>query len=89
MAPAEKGGNPDLSPRTHARTDTAIKGVKVGLDSDTIRAGAQTALARPHVRVVGLHMHFGSSILSARLSPGRSGAIEESGGKRFIRRGFS
>src|SRR4029077_15696533 len=28
--------NPDLPPKTHAKTDTSVKGVKFGLDIDTV-----------------------------------------------------
>src|SRR3954463_10177367 len=58
--------NPDLPPKTHAKTDTSVKGVKFGLDIDTILDVAQGVVDNPHVRVVGLHMHLGSPILSTR-----------------------
>ena len=43
--------NPDLPPKTHAKTDTSVKGVKFGLDIDTVlevaqRRGRQSARAR-------------------------------------------
>ncbi len=57
--------NPDLPPKTHAKTDTSVKGVKFGLDIDTVLEFAQKTVGHPHVRVVGLHMHLGSPILSA------------------------
>jgi diaminopimelate decarboxylase len=57
--------NPDLPPKTHAKTDTSVKGVKFGLDIDTILDVAQGVVGKPGVRVVGLHMHLGSPILSA------------------------
>jgi len=58
--------NPDLPPKTHAKTDTSVKGVKFGLDIDTVLEVAQGVVGNPHVRVVGLHMHLGSPILSAQ-----------------------
>jgi diaminopimelate decarboxylase len=57
--------NPDLPPKTHQKTDTSVKGVKFGLDIDTVLEFAQKVVSNPHVKVVGLHMHLGSPILSA------------------------
>jgi diaminopimelate decarboxylase len=57
--------NPDLPPKTHAKTDTSVKGVKFGLDIDTVLEVAQGVVGNPNVKVVGLHMHLGSPILSA------------------------
>jgi len=56
--------NPDLPPKTHVKTDTSVKGVKFGLDIETILDVAQGVVGKPGVRVVGLHMHLGSPILS-------------------------
>ena len=56
--------NPDLPPKTHAKTDTSVKGVKFGLDIDTVLEFAANVVKNPHVKVVGLHMHLGSPILS-------------------------
>ncbi len=58
--------NPDLPPKTHAKTDTSVKGVKFGLDIDTVLEFAGNMVGNPHVRIVGLHMHLGSPILSAQ-----------------------
>ena len=63
--------NPDLPPKTHAKTDTSVKGVKFGLDIDTVLEFAQKVVGHPHVNVVGLHMHLGSPILS--VEPYRQG----------------
>ena len=57
--------NPDLPPKTHAKTDTSVKGVKFGLDIDTVVEVAQGVVGHPNLRLVGLHMHLGSPILSA------------------------
>jgi diaminopimelate decarboxylase len=57
--------NPDLPPKTHAKTDTSVKGVKFGLDIETILEVAQGVVGHPNLQVVGLHMHLGSPILSA------------------------
>ena len=56
--------NPDLPPKTHAKTDTSVKGVKFGLDIDTVLEFAAKVVKNPHVKVVGLHMHLGSPILT-------------------------
>src|SRR5262245_61191436 len=63
--------NPDLPPKTHAKTDTSVKGVKFGLDIDTVLEFAQKVLKNPHVKVVGLHMHLGSPIIT--VDPYRQG----------------
>lgn len=56
--------NPDLPPKTHVKTDTSVKGVKFGLDIETVLEFAQKMVGHPSVRIVGLHMHLGSPILS-------------------------
>jgi diaminopimelate decarboxylase len=66
VAPVALRVNPDLPPKTHAKTDTSVKGVKFGLDIDTVLEFAQKMVDNAHVRVVGLHMHLGSPILSAQ-----------------------
>jgi diaminopimelate decarboxylase len=63
--------NPDLPPKTHAKTDTSVKGVKFGLDIDTVLEFAQKVVEHPSVQIVGLHMHLGSPILS--VEPYRQG----------------
>jgi diaminopimelate decarboxylase len=73
-APVALRVNPDLPPKTHAKTDTSVKGVKFGLDIDTILDVARGVLDNPHVRVVGLHMHLGSPILSSQ--PYKDGAAK-------------
>src|SRR2546423_1523936 len=64
-------GNPDLPPKTHAKTDTSVKGVKFGLDIDTVLEFAAKGVKNPHVKGVGLHMHLGSPILA--VEPYRQG----------------
>src|SRR5437773_2145270 len=66
--------NPDLPPKTHAKTDTSVKGVKFGLDIDTVLEFAQKVLKNPHVKVVGLHMHLGSPIIT--VEPYRQGMVK-------------
>jgi diaminopimelate decarboxylase len=55
--------NPDLPPKTHVKTDTSVKGVKFGLDIETVLEVARGVLGVCGVRVIGLHMHLGSPIL--------------------------
>jgi diaminopimelate decarboxylase len=57
--------NPDLPPKTHVKTDTSVKGVKFGLDIETIVDVAKGVVGHPGLAVVGLHMHLGSPILFA------------------------
>jgi diaminopimelate decarboxylase len=66
--------NPDLPPKTHVKTDTSVKGVKFGLDIETVLDVARGILGNPGVRVLGLHMHLGSPILSAQ--PYKDGAAK-------------
>jgi diaminopimelate decarboxylase len=66
--------NPDLPPKTHVKTDTSVKGVKFGLDIETVLDVARGVLGNPHVKVIGLHMHLGSPILSTQ--PYRDGAAK-------------
>ena len=63
--------NPALPPKTHIKTDTSVKGVKFGLDIDTVLEFAQKVVKNPHVKVVGLHMHLGSPIIT--VDPYRQG----------------
>ncbi|MEZ6142049.1 MAG: diaminopimelate decarboxylase [Zavarzinella sp.] len=57
--------NPDLPPKTHAKTDTSVKGVKFGLDIETVIDVARGVVGQPGLSVCGLHMHLGSPILSS------------------------
>lgn len=66
--------NPDLPPKTHAKTDTSVKGVKFGLDIETVLDVARGILGHPGVNVIGLHMHLGSPILS--VEPYRQGVAK-------------
>jgi diaminopimelate decarboxylase len=63
--------NPDLPPKTHIKTDTSVKGTKFGLDIESVLEFAQKVVGNSHIRVVGLHMHLGSPILSSQ--PYRAG----------------
>jgi diaminopimelate decarboxylase len=57
--------NPDLPPKTHVKTDTSVKGVKFGLDIETVLDVAKGVVGHKHLCVAGLHMHLGSPILSS------------------------
>src|SRR5256714_3024886 len=48
-APVALRVNPDLPPKTHAKTDTSVKGVKFGLDIETVLDVAQSALSNPNL----------------------------------------
>ncbi|HVK17307.1 MAG TPA: diaminopimelate decarboxylase [Fimbriiglobus sp.] len=71
-APVALRVNPDLPPKTHAKTDTSVKGVKFGLDIETVLEVSQKAVGHPGLEIVGVHMHLGSPILKA--DPYREGA---------------
>jgi diaminopimelate decarboxylase len=71
-APVALRVNPDLPPKTHVKTDTSVKGVKFGLDLETVLEVAEAALARRGLQLLGLHMHLGSPIL--RTEPYQQGA---------------
>lgn len=58
--------NPALPPKTHVKTDTSVKGTKFGLDIESILEVSQAAVGKKGVKVVGLHMHLGSPILSSQ-----------------------
>jgi diaminopimelate decarboxylase len=74
VAPAALRVNPDLPPKTHAKTDTSVKGVKFGLDIKTVLDVARGVVGHPNLKVVGLHMHLGSPILKA--DPYREGSAK-------------
>jgi diaminopimelate decarboxylase len=73
-APVALRVNPDLPPKTHTKTDTSVKGVKFGLDIDTVLDVARGVVGDANVRIVGLHMHLGSPILST--DPYRAGVAK-------------
>jgi diaminopimelate decarboxylase len=64
VAPVALRVNPDLPPKTHIKTDTSVKGTKFGLDIETILDVAQKVVGNPNLRIIGLHMHLGSPILT-------------------------
>ena len=72
VAPVGLRIHPSLPPKTHAKTDTSVKGVKFGLDIDTVLEFSRKLVGNPHLHLKGLHMHLGSPIMSA--DPYRAGA---------------
>jgi diaminopimelate decarboxylase len=74
VAPVALRVNPDLPPKTHVKTDTSVKGVKFGLDIETVLEVSQKAVGHPGLAIVGIHMHLGSPILKA--DPYREGALK-------------
>ena len=73
-APVALRVNPDLPPKTHAKTDTSVKGVKFGLDIEGVLEVSARAIGHPGLAIVGLHMHLGSPILTS--SPYAAGAAK-------------
>ncbi|MBX9624627.1 MAG: diaminopimelate decarboxylase [Gemmataceae bacterium] len=83
-APVALRVNPDLPPKTHAKTDTSVKGVKFGLDIETVVDVAGSVVNHPGLAIVGVHMHLGSPILKA--DPYRAGADKAVGLVNAFRR---
>jgi diaminopimelate decarboxylase len=65
-APVALRVNPSLPPKTHVKTDTSVKGTKFGLDIETVLEVAQRFVGNKGVRIVGLHMHLGSPIITTQ-----------------------
>jgi len=64
-APVALRVNPDLPPKTHAKTDTSVKGVKFGLDIKGVLEVSAKAVGHAGLAIVGLHLHLGSPILKS------------------------
>ncbi|MHA1517347.1 MAG: diaminopimelate decarboxylase [Alphaproteobacteria bacterium] len=62
--------NPDVDARTHAKTTTAKKENKFGIDLQTARDIFARRERYPHIDICGIHLHLGSPIYS--LAPFRS-----------------
>jgi len=56
--------NPDVDPRTHAKTTTGKRGTKFGLDWERVQQIGKSLVQHPQLTLVGLHMHLGSPILT-------------------------
>lgn len=64
VAPIALRLNPDIDAKTHAKTTTGKKGNKFGMDITRHNELADKVLANEHLRLIGIHMHLGSPILS-------------------------
>ncbi len=58
--------NPDVDPRTHPETSTGMFGTKFGLPWDHIERIARELLGHPQLKLIGLHFHLGSPILTTQ-----------------------
>ena len=58
--------NPDVDAGTHKHITTGTKENKFGLDLHRTAVACRAAARLPNIEIVGLHMHIGSQILSAR-----------------------
>jgi len=64
VAPIAPRVNPDVDPKTHRYTSTGKKESKFGMDIERTLRVAETAVAIPSIRMIGIHMHIGSGITS-------------------------
>lgn len=58
--------NPDVDPKTHPETSTGMFGTKFGLPWDQIGRVAQEIKGESKLKLVGLHFHLGSPILTTK-----------------------
>lgn len=58
--------NPDVDPQTHPETSTGMFGTKFGLPWDQIERISRELLGHPRIKLVGLHFHLGSPILTTQ-----------------------
>ncbi|HQR07449.1 MAG TPA: diaminopimelate decarboxylase [Gemmatales bacterium] len=58
--------NPDVDPQTHPETSTGMFGTKFGLPWDQIERISKELLGHPRIKLVGLHFHLGSPILTTQ-----------------------
>ncbi|HIH43617.1 MAG TPA: diaminopimelate decarboxylase [Candidatus Methanoperedenaceae archaeon] len=59
--------NPDVSPKTHPKISTGLRGSKFGIPASEVVHAYREAQELPGVRPAGIHCHIGSQILD--LSP--------------------
>ncbi len=64
IAPVALRLNPDIDAKTHAKTTTGKKGNKFGMDIERVFELADKVLKTPRLKLVGIHMHLGSPILT-------------------------
>jgi len=57
--------NPDVDAQSHPHISTGHHATKFGMTIDAARALVRDAIRRPHLDVVGLHVHVGSQITKA------------------------
>jgi diaminopimelate decarboxylase len=58
--------NPDVDPKTHAKTATGKKETKFGVDIDRAEAVFDKYKGLRHLRLAGLHLHIGSPVYEIR-----------------------
>ncbi len=56
--------NPDVDGKTHAKTTTGKKGNKFGMDIERHNELASKVLKDPHLKLIGIHIHIGSPIMT-------------------------
>ncbi len=64
VAPIALRVNPDVDPKTHRYISTGKKESKFGMDIERAERAAESAVAIPSIRMIGMHMHIGSQITS-------------------------
>ncbi|GIX03439.1 MAG: hypothetical protein KatS3mg113_0445 [Planctomycetaceae bacterium] len=64
IAPVALRLNPDVDPHTHVKTTTGKRGNKFGMDIERFQHLAHKVLQNQRLRLIGIHMHLGSPILS-------------------------
>jgi diaminopimelate decarboxylase len=55
--------NPDVDPKTHAKTTTGMKETKFGVDIERAGRVFETYRDLRHLRIAGVHIHIGSPVL--------------------------
>jgi diaminopimelate decarboxylase len=58
--------NPDVDPKTHPETSTGLFGTKFGLPWDQVERVGKPLLNHSRLKLVGLHFHLGSPILTTQ-----------------------
>lgn len=56
--------NPDIDGKTHSKTTTGKKGNKFGMDIERHNELAAKVLKDPHLKLIGIHLHIGSPIMT-------------------------
>ncbi len=64
IAPIALRLNPDVDAKTHAKTTTGKKGNKFGMDIERFQELAAKVLRDSRLKLLGIHMHLGSPILT-------------------------